>query len=105
MLRPHLQEIWLDAERRRAGVPQLTPREWQVLGMAGAGLGYVEIASALFVSVATVRKHMEHVRERLGVHSVMAAAAVALPHAPPHMVPARARARANQALPGDRAQR
>jgi hypothetical protein len=27
LLRPHLQEIWLDAERRRAGVPALTARE------------------------------------------------------------------------------
>lgn len=83
LMRPHLQEIWLDCERRRAGVPRLTAREWQVLTMAGAGLSYAEIASALFVSVSTVRKHMEHVRERLGVHSVQAAAAVALPHAPP----------------------
>ncbi len=89
LLRPHLQEIWLDAERRRAGLPQLTPREWQVLGMAGAGLSYADIASALFVSIATVRKHMEHVRERLGVHSVMAAAAVALPHAPAQAVSSR----------------
>jgi DNA-binding CsgD family transcriptional regulator len=82
LLRPHLEEIWLDAERRRSGVPQLTPREWQVLGMAAAGLSYAQIASQLFVSLGTVRKHMEHVRERLGVHSVGAAAALALPHAP-----------------------
>lgn len=97
LLRPHLQEIWLDAERRRAGVPTLTPREWQVLGMAGAGLSYAEIASALFVSVATVRKHMEHVRERLGVHSVMAAAAVALPHAPAQVDVVRPRSRRSTA--------
>ena len=50
--------------------------------MAGQGLAYAEIAAAMFVSVHTVRKHMEHVRERLGVHSVRAAAALALPHAP-----------------------
>ncbi len=82
LLRPHLEEIWLDAERRRHGVPQLTPREWQVLGMAAAGLSYAQIAHELFVSVGTVRKHMEHVRDRLGVHSLAAAAALALPHAP-----------------------
>jgi len=85
LLRPHLEEIWLDAERRRHGVPQLTPREWQVLGMAAAGLSYAEIAHELFVSVGTVRKHMEHVRDRLGVHSLAAAAALALPHAPAAM--------------------
>ena len=82
LLRPHFEEVWLDAERRRHGVPQLTPREWQVLGMAAAGLSYAQIAHQLFVSVGTVRKHMEHVRERLGVHSIGAAAALALPHAP-----------------------
>jgi DNA-binding CsgD family transcriptional regulator len=85
LLRPHFEEIWLDAERRRHGVPQLTPREWQVLGMAAAGLTYAQIAQQLFVSVGTVRKHMEHVRDRLGVHSVGAAAALALPHAPAAM--------------------
>lgn len=50
--------------------------------MAAAGLSYAQIAHHLFVSVGTVRKHMEHVRERLGVHSIGAAAALALPHAP-----------------------
>jgi DNA-binding CsgD family transcriptional regulator len=82
LLRPHLQEIWLDAERRRAGVPQLTHREWEVLALAAGGMPYAEIAGQLFISVGTVRKHMEHVRERLGVHSIPAAAAIAMPHAP-----------------------
>jgi len=82
LLRPHLHEAWLDAERRRACVPALTAREWEVLGLAGAGLSYPQIAAVLCISVGTVRKHMEHVRERLGVHSVRAAAALALPHAP-----------------------
>jgi DNA-binding CsgD family transcriptional regulator len=85
LLRPHLQEVWLDAERRRAGVPKLTPREWEVLALAAGGLPYAEIADQLFISVGTVRKHMEHVRERLGVHSIPAAAATAMPHAPAHL--------------------
>jgi DNA-binding CsgD family transcriptional regulator len=89
LLRPHLQEIWLDAERRRAGVPQLTAREWEVLALAAIGMSYATIAAQLFISVGTVRKHMEHVRERLGVHSVQAAAATALPHAPAHLRPSR----------------
>ncbi|NYJ04027.1 helix-turn-helix transcriptional regulator [Petropleomorpha daqingensis] len=82
LIRPHVQEIWLDAERRRAGVPTLSPREWEVLSLAAAGRSYGEIAGQLYVSTGTVRKHMEHVRERLGVHSVAAAAAIAMPHAP-----------------------
>ena len=85
LLRPHLQEIWLDAERRRSGVPKLTPREWEVLALTAQGLSYAEIAARLFISVGTVRKHMEHVRERLGVHSIPAAAAIAMPHAPAHL--------------------
>ncbi|KQR07692.1 LuxR family transcriptional regulator [Cellulomonas sp. Leaf334] len=82
LLRPHVQEIWLDAERRRAGVPELTNREWEVLALVGSGLSHAEIAARLFVAVSTVRKHLEHVRERMGVHSAAAAASIALPHAP-----------------------
>ena len=82
LLRPHLQEVWQEAEQRRRGVPHLTAREWDVLELAAGGMSFAEIAARLFVSVGTVRKHMEHVRERLGVHSVAAAAAVALPRPP-----------------------
>lgn len=82
LLRPHVQEIWLDAERRRAGVPELTPREWEVLALVGSGLSHAEIAARLFVAVSTVHKHLEHVRERMGVHSAAVAASLALPHAP-----------------------
>ena len=85
LLRPHLQEIWLDAERRRAGIPPLTAREWEVLALAAAGMPYAAIAEQLFISTGTVRKHMEHVRERLGVHSIPAAAVLAMPHAPTHL--------------------
>jgi DNA-binding CsgD family transcriptional regulator len=82
LLRPHLHEAWLDAERRRAGVPRLSPREWEVLALAGAGLSTAEIAVALWLSIGTVRKHTENIRAKLGVHSIAAAAARALPHAP-----------------------
>ncbi len=50
--------------------------------MATAGLSFPEITRELFISVGTVRKHMEHVRSRLGVHSIAAAGAMALPHRP-----------------------
>ena len=87
LLRPHVQEIWLDAERRRAGVPELTNREWEVLALVGSGLSHAEIAARLFVAVSTVRKHLEHVRERMGVHSAATAASIALPHAPTALRP------------------
>jgi DNA-binding CsgD family transcriptional regulator len=82
LLRPHLQEAWLDARQRRAGVPHLTPREWEILAMTEAGHSHAQIASRLFISITTVRKHMEHIRGKLGVHSAAAAAALAMPYAP-----------------------
>jgi DNA-binding CsgD family transcriptional regulator len=82
LLRPHLHEIFLDAERRRTGVPKLTAREWEILQLAGDGLPNGAIGQRLFIAPATVRKHMEHILERLGVHSRTEAAAIALPHRP-----------------------
>ena len=82
LLRPHLIELCLDAERRRAGAPRLTAREREVLALAAAGLSYDEIARELFVARGTVRKHMENIRTRLGVHSMRAAAVLALPDPP-----------------------
>ena len=82
LLRPHLEELRLDSDRRRAGVPPLTPREWEILALTAAGLTHAEIAARLVVSVSTVHKHMENVRVRLGVRTAAAAAAIALPHAP-----------------------
>lgn len=92
LLRPHVVEVVQAADRRRAGVPRLTDREWQVLSLVACGLTYPEVAARLVVSTGTVRKHMEHVRERLGVGSAAAAAAVAMPHAPDHVVVAQRQA-------------
>src|SRR4051794_23946934 len=80
LLRPHLEEIYLDAERRRQGAPKLTPREWEILQLAGEGLPNAAIGQRLFISPGTVRKHMEHIFNTLGVHTRAEAAAIALPH-------------------------
>lgn len=80
LLRPHLWEIYLDGQRRRHRVPQLTRREWEVLQLADQGLGNTAIAQQLFVSVATVRKHMEHIFDRTGARTRTAAAALMMPH-------------------------
>lgn len=77
LLRPHLAEIYAGAARRRRGV--LTPREWQVLELAAQGYGNTEIAAILVVSVSTVRKHMEHIFDRVGVRTRGAAVARLLP--------------------------
>ena len=82
LLRPHLHEIYLDAERRRNGTPKLTAREWEILQLAGEGLSNSAIGAQLVISPATVRKHMEHIFDTLGVHTRTEAAAIALPHRP-----------------------
>lgn len=83
LLRPHLNEIYLEAERRRAGIPYLTRREREVLTLAARGHSNAEIARILSISVATVRKHMEHIFDRTGVRTRALAVAVALPHLSP----------------------
>ncbi|HEX3239841.1 MAG TPA: LuxR C-terminal-related transcriptional regulator [Solirubrobacterales bacterium] len=47
----------------------LTSRQAEVLALLAGGAGVEQIARELFVSPATVRKHLEHVYTRLGVHS------------------------------------
>ena len=82
LARPHMHEIYLDAERRRQGVPKLTARQWEILQLAGDGLPNAAIARRLVISPATVRKHMEHIFDTLGVRSRTEAAAIGLPHSP-----------------------
>lgn len=55
----------------------LTPRQCEVLALLVAGMGTAQIAEALVISPVTVRKHFEHLYERLGVHSRAEAIAVA----------------------------
>ena len=50
-----------------------------MLELAAAGLSNAEIAARLFTSVSTVRKHMEHIFDRTGVHTRGAAVASMLP--------------------------
>ncbi|MFN8217155.1 MAG: helix-turn-helix transcriptional regulator [Solirubrobacterales bacterium] len=47
----------------------LTPRQAEVLALLAAGEGVAAIAERLYLSRATVCKHLEHVYARLGVHS------------------------------------
>jgi DNA-binding CsgD family transcriptional regulator len=81
LLRPHLHAVYLDAERRREGVPHLTQREREILQLVSQGYSNSEIAEALFIAVATVRKHLENVFNRTGVRTRGAVAALALPPA------------------------
>jgi DNA-binding CsgD family transcriptional regulator len=54
---------------------RLSPREEQVLALVGAGLPSRAIAQALYISESTVKAHVRHVFEKLGVHTRAAAVA------------------------------
>ncbi|MFC9324684.1 LuxR C-terminal-related transcriptional regulator [Kitasatospora sp. NPDC057015] len=58
-------------------VDGLTPREKQILRCMVAGLGRQAVAERLYLSPHTVRTHMQNVLGKLGVHSTLAAVAVA----------------------------
>jgi DNA-binding CsgD family transcriptional regulator len=68
LIRPHLARIRARWELR-ARVDCLTARELAVLQLVAEGLTNREIARRLFISPATVRTHLEHVFEKLGVRS------------------------------------
>jgi len=52
-----------------AGAPALTAREVEVLVWAARGWSDDAIAAMLGAAPATIGKHLEHVYEKLGVHS------------------------------------
>jgi DNA-binding CsgD family transcriptional regulator len=79
LLRPHLHQAYLDAERRRRGSPQLTPRHWDVLRLLAAGHTNAQIARRLGLSERTVRTHLENIYARLQVSSRTAAVTRAFP--------------------------
>ena len=79
LLRPHLHQAYLDAERRRHPVPRLTPRQKDLLHLLAAGHTNTQIARRLGISEGTVRTHLENIYERLGVSSRTAAVARAFP--------------------------
>lgn len=58
-------------------VDSLTPRELEVLRCMVAGLGRKAVAERLYLSPHTVRTHMQNVLGKLGVHSTLAAVALA----------------------------
>jgi DNA-binding CsgD family transcriptional regulator len=73
LLRPHLHQTYLDAERRRHCAPQLTPRQWDLLRLLAAGHTNTQIARRLGLSEGTVRTHLENIYCRLHVSSRTAA--------------------------------
>jgi len=79
LLRPHLYQAYLEAERRRHPVPRLTPRQKDLLRLVAAGHTNTQIARRLGITEGTVRTHLENIYERLHVSSRTAAVARAFP--------------------------
>jgi DNA-binding CsgD family transcriptional regulator len=73
LLRPHLHQAYLDAERRRAATPPLTRRQWELLHLLAAGHTNTQIARRLGISEGTVRTHLENIYSKLQVSSRAAA--------------------------------
>lgn len=59
-------------------LPQLTPREKQVLQKVADGRTTEQIAQDLHISVYTVRRHFQNLMRKLGIHSKAEAVALAL---------------------------
>lgn len=59
---------------RSGSLSSLSPREKEVLGLLGYGLTNKEIATHLFISPVTVKVHIRHIFEKLGVRTRTAAA-------------------------------
>jgi DNA-binding CsgD family transcriptional regulator len=67
ILRPHL--VAIRARWRDDTCSNLTDRETEVLRLVALGLTNAEIAERLVISSGTVRTHLEHTFDKLGVHT------------------------------------
>jgi two-component system nitrate/nitrite response regulator NarL len=67
----HTREV--DSDR-----PVLTPREHEILGLIAAGMTAPAIGEQIFLSAATVKTHLAHLYEKLGVNDRAAAVAEAM---------------------------
>ena len=67
-----------ESKARREILRVLTPREFEVLQLLAAGLSTEEIGERLSLSRATVRNHVQNMLPKLGVHSRIEAAVLAL---------------------------
>jgi DNA-binding CsgD family transcriptional regulator len=92
-LRPHLEGLEARAALRRrlsetliarldgGGTPSpysdLTPREREIVGLLAEGMTNAQIAAQLWVAPSTVKKHLEHAYDKLGVARRAAAATFA----------------------------
>jgi DNA-binding NarL/FixJ family response regulator len=68
-------ESFQRTETRQRESDDLSPRELAVLGELAKGYSYKEAAEILGISYSTVRTHIEHIYQKLHVHSCVQAVA------------------------------
>jgi DNA-binding CsgD family transcriptional regulator len=56
-------------KRPASGWESLTPTELEVVELVAEGLTNPQIGQRLFISAGTAKIHLQHVFEKLGVHS------------------------------------
>jgi DNA-binding CsgD family transcriptional regulator len=77
-VRPYLAAryaLWRDTSETADRAGKLTLRELEVLDLVAEGMTNGEIAQRLWISPGTVRRHLENIYEKLGVHTRTAAVA------------------------------
>jgi DNA-binding NarL/FixJ family response regulator len=62
---------------RRDGIPSLSARELQVLGLVAAGRTNGQIATELYISPKTASVHVTHILDKLGASNRVEAAMIA----------------------------
>jgi DNA-binding CsgD family transcriptional regulator len=81
VLRPHLLQFATRAATRwPQAAASLTPREREILGWVARGKSNHEIATILWLSPGTIRKHLDHIYAKLDVSNRTAAVSRAYSH-------------------------
>jgi DNA-binding CsgD family transcriptional regulator len=63
------REVLFGAGGREEPPVSLSPREREVLGLVADGMASREIANRLFISLATVNNHRQHILEKMGARN------------------------------------
>ncbi len=69
-----VDRLWQEPGHARHGVPDLSPREIEVLDLLARGWDNARIAATLYVSLGTVKHHISSILSKLGVDNRIQAA-------------------------------